>query len=276
MPKAPKKPRYSPHPMLVRERAQMEKLRDDTGKSFEQWCVVARKSGVEKPAELTAWLVREYGIPKMCAGWIAWASRGNDPTNYGDPEPLVDALYSGAKAALRPVHEAAVDAALALGDDVVVTACKTMVPVYRKHVFAELRPVAAKDGAAVEVLLALGDRPAGGRVVDVSARTPGDRTTHRVMLRSMSDVDAEFRALLAEAWRNGAASMSRGKTDLAVPPDLAKHVAKGAAAKTWESMTPAMRRDMIQWVEQAKQAETRARRVATCASKLAEGKKRVY
>jgi uncharacterized protein YdeI (YjbR/CyaY-like superfamily) len=41
-------------------------------------------------------------------------------------------------------------------------------------------------------------------------------------------------------------------------------------------MTPAMRRDMVQWVTSAKQDETRARRLGTSIERLAAGKKRIY
>lgn len=37
-----------------------------------------------------------------------------------------------------------------------------------------------------------------------------------------------------------------------------------------------MRRDVVTWIEAAKRAETRARRVATAIERLAEGKKRFY
>jgi Bacteriocin-protection, YdeI or OmpD-Associated/Domain of unknown function (DUF5655) len=147
------------------------------------------------------------------------------------------------------------------------------VPIYRKHVFAEMRPV---DGA-VEANLALGDVPAKGRLLASDGRQPGDRLTHRVVLRSLGDVDAEFKGWLKVAYANGAGAMKRAQT-AAMPADLAKAL-KAASAKareTWDACTPAMQRDWILSIESAKQAETRTKRIGQTIDKLAAGKKRMY
>ena len=62
-----------------------------------------------------------------------------------------------------------------------------------------------------------------------------------------------------------------------VPPDLQKALATAEpkARDVWEDITPIARRDWIHWITSAKQAETRARRVANACSMLASGKRRV-
>ncbi|HWK55112.1 MAG TPA: YdeI/OmpD-associated family protein [Hyphomicrobiales bacterium] len=61
-----------------------------------------------------------------------------------------------------------------------------------------------------------------------------------------------------------------------VPPDLRKALTAAPAAKTvWAGLTPLQRRDWIQWIVSAKQAETRARRIDNACSMLAGGKRRV-
>ena len=42
----------------------------------------------------------------------------------------------------------------------------------------------------------------------------------------------------------------------------------------WESLTPLGRNEFICWVDDAKQAETRQRRIERCCDELLEGKKR--
>ena len=251
----------------------MDKLHRDTGKTFEQWVELARKRAPKSEKDLKAWLQKEHELPSMTAWSIANTARAEDSTDYEDPEPLVDALYSGPKAALRPLHEKVVDVALALGDDALVTACKTMVPMYRKHVFAELRPV----DDAVEVRLALGEsvKPVG-RLERTPRLQPGDRRTHRVLLRKPADIDAEFRGWLTQAYEAGAGKIARA-ADAKMPPDFQKSLdASAPAVATWETCTPAMRRDFIQSIDSAKQAETRARRITVSVEKLASGKKRAY
>jgi hypothetical protein len=272
--------------MLSKERGMAAQLERATGKSLAQWIAVGKSvaTSIAKTAAAAGAppkekacaerLHAEHGLGKMAAMWVAhYACTDDDPADYADPSRLVDALYSGPKAALRPLHEAVVGEVLALGDDVTVTACKTMVPAYRKHVFAELRP---GDGG-VDVQLALGEVPAKGRLRPAQGRAPGDRMTHSVLVRSERDVDAELRGLLAKAYEHGAKPMSRGRTDLETPPDVAKALrASKPAAATWAACTPAMRRDFVQWIVSAKQEETRTRRIAQAVAKLAEGKKRMY
>ncbi len=269
--KSATKSRYSPHPMLHLEDAFKAKLRTETGKTWDQWLVTARQAKLTKSRELSAWLREKHGLSMMRAYQIASAALAVESGDYDDPERLVAELYQDRPAALRAIHEAVVDAALALGSDVIVTACKTLVPIYRKHVFAELRPLES----AVEVMLALGDHPGGKRVEVTKGRSSGDRATHRVLLSALKDVNAEFRKLLAAAYELGAGKIVRAATELELPADFSREL-KGPAAKTWETMTAAMRRDMVSWIEQAKQAETRTRRINTSLEKLRAGQKRVY
>lgn len=62
-----------------------------------------------------------------------------------------------------------------------------------------------------------------------------------------------------------------------VPPNLraALATAEPKARDIWEDITPIARRDWIQWITSAKQAETRTRRVKNACSMLASGKRRV-
>jgi hypothetical protein len=264
-------PRYQPHPLLDMERRSREELEAQTGRTWEAWVRLARAHGEKRQKPLKAWLVKQHGLAPMQAAWMAWEATNDDVPEYGAPEALVDALYAGEKAALRPLHEALVDACLALGDDVVVTACKTMVPVYRRHVFAEMRPAPG----AVELRLALGDLPKKGRLGDGSTM-PGDRLTHAVRVAAKSEIDTEVKGWLARAYELGAGAIAR-KATAPVPPELAKALkASKPAATTWDGMTPAMRRDMIEWITSAKQAETKAKRLGTVVQKLAAGKRRVY
>ncbi len=61
-----------------------------------------------------------------------------------------------------------------------------------------------------------------------------------------------------------------------LPPDLRKALASAPAkAKAaWKDITPVARRDWIQWIVSAKQAETRARRISNACDMLAKGKRR--
>ncbi len=61
-----------------------------------------------------------------------------------------------------------------------------------------------------------------------------------------------------------------------VPADLKKALAAAPKANAlWAEITPIARRDWIHWIDSAKQAETRARRIDNACSMLAAGKRRV-
>lgn len=68
---------------------------------------------------------------------------------------------------------------------------------------------------------------------------------------------------------------ARPAKEMSVPPDLKKALATNAKArKTFEAFAPSHRRDYIVWITEAKRPETRAQRLATTLTWLAEGKKR--
>ena len=61
-----------------------------------------------------------------------------------------------------------------------------------------------------------------------------------------------------------------------MPADLRRALAAAPKARAlWTDITPIARRDWIQWITTAKQAETRARRVSNACQMLAGGKRRV-
>ena len=60
-----------------------------------------------------------------------------------------------------------------------------------------------------------------------------------------------------------------------MPRDLGKALAAAPKAKAqWKDLTPIARRDFISWIDSAKQAKTRKRRIGRACSMLAAGKRR--
>ncbi|MFP5260341.1 MAG: YdeI/OmpD-associated family protein [Blastocatellia bacterium] len=64
-----------------------------------------------------------------------------------------------------------------------------------------------------------------------------------------------------------------GNREVTVPRDLNKAVRDNPEAKTkFKTLSPSRRKDFVEWVTGAKQAETRARRVAKAVAMIADGK----
>jgi hypothetical protein len=61
-----------------------------------------------------------------------------------------------------------------------------------------------------------------------------------------------------------------------LPADLRKALAAAdpKAREAWADITPAARRDFIQWITSPKRPETRVKRIATACDMLAKGKRR--
>jgi len=196
--------RYSPHPSLAYAQAVVAGMKAKTGRSLEEWVALVAKRGADEKAR-AAWLKQEHGLGTNYAGWIAARSlgkgeEGTDPVKYlALAEQYVEAQYSGAKAALRPLYEALLELGFALGKDVKACPCKTMVPLYREHVIAEIK---AATRTRIDLGLALGKyaKKLPKTLVDTGGAAKKDRITHRIALAGPEDLGPEVERWLRVAY----------------------------------------------------------------------------
>lgn len=168
-----------------------------TGRTLAQWVALVKKGGPRDRRERVAWLRKEHALGGPTATVVAYAAEGRRPVDdYADGDALVEAMYSGKRAALRPVHDAALAAARKLGKDVAPSARKTYVSLVRKRQFGALQPSAA-DRVDLGLVLP-GTRPTGR--LEPTTTVGGGRVTHRIALRAPKDVDAEVRRWLKAAY----------------------------------------------------------------------------
>jgi hypothetical protein len=172
-----KKSIYSTHPSIAHWHAMLQSLPDRTGKTMEEWLALLHKSGLESVSERRKWLKEEHGLGLSTIGLILDEDEHKSPLPYLKPETLVDQIFSGAKAKLRPLYEEILLCGLGLGADVRVCPCATIVPFYREHVFAQVK---APNRAAIHLGLALGDLAAEGILVSTGGYAKKDRITHRL------------------------------------------------------------------------------------------------
>jgi Domain of unknown function (DUF5655)/Domain of unknown function (DUF4287) len=189
---------YSIHPVYAMEDSYRKNLLERTGKTVEQWAEVVKKKGPKTGKEQREWLKDEHGVTTNYAWWIIQVVDGTyvGAADY-NPEKLVDDQYTGKKAVLRPIYDKMLEIGRHLGDDVRVCPCETMVPFYRNHVFGQLK---ASTNTRVDLGLALGDKPAKGRLIDTGGFKKKDRITHRIPLEKFEDIDAEVLKFLKEAY----------------------------------------------------------------------------
>src|SRR5262245_37860524 len=125
-------PESAPGSALV---SMIANLKEKTGRPLDEWIAIARKSGGAKHGEIVAFLKSKQGLTHGYANLVALRSlQEGDAPPSGDS--LVDAQYAGARAGLRPIHDALVAAAKKLGKDVAVAPKKTCVSLRRSKQFA--------------------------------------------------------------------------------------------------------------------------------------------
>jgi len=194
---------YSVHPGVRMVQKWIEDLPEKTGRSLPQWLALIRKEGPSTAAARREWLKKEHGLGTNSAWWLADRVEGKG-TEDDDPElylaaaaEYVEAQYAGKKAALRPIYDALLELGLSIGKDVKACPCKTMVPLYRNHVFAEIKPTTL---TRVDLGLALKDTRTPKRLVDTGGFQKKDRITRRIAITSPSDIDAEVKRWLRAAY----------------------------------------------------------------------------
>ncbi|HKM46686.1 MAG TPA: DUF5655 domain-containing protein [Terriglobales bacterium] len=204
MPAALKTPGpYAVHPGVAQIQKWIQELPKKTGRSLEEWIALTRESGPPAEKERRDWLKKEHKLGTISAAWIAGRLEGKN-TEEDSPEAYlktaaewVEAQYSGPRAALRPLYEQLLKLGFSLGKDVKACPCKTMVPFYRNHVFAQIKPA---TNTRIDLGFALGNMKTPKRLIDTGGYAKKDRITRRIEVKSKADIDDEVKRWLKKAY----------------------------------------------------------------------------
>jgi len=184
-------------------RAWIDALPQKTGRSLDEWLRLIAEQGPPGEKERRGWLKAEHGLGTNSAGWLAERSVGKGGED-GDPEAYlrhaagyVEAMFAGGKAPLRPIYDELLRLALAIAPDVKACPGTTIVPLYRNHVFAQIKPATK---TRIDLGLALGDTAATGRLIDTGGFARKDRITHRIPVAGLAEIDDEVRRWLTAAY----------------------------------------------------------------------------
>ena len=181
----------------------VETLKEKTGRSLDEWIKVVKKSGPPFEKERREWLKASHGLGTNAAWWIAERAEGkgledSDPAAYLQAaEGWVEAMFQGPRESLRPLYDDLLKLGFKLGKDVKVCPCKTIVPLYRNHVFAQIKPATR---TRIDLGFALGKMNAVGRLIDTGGYEKKDRITHRIPITSRADIDDEVKRWLKVAY----------------------------------------------------------------------------
>jgi hypothetical protein len=194
--KTKKKSIYSVHPGVQMMQKWVEELKEKTGRSLEEWIKYIKKSGPKTPQEQREWLKNKEGLGTNSARYLTEIAMGKgekpgDADSYIETaEGYVRDMFSGPKSGLKPIYDELLKLGLSIGQDAKACPCQTIVPLYRNHVFAQIKPTTR---TRIDMGFALGDMKPKGRLIDTGGYAKKDRITHRIPITSVDEIDDEVK-----------------------------------------------------------------------------------
>ncbi len=166
-------------------------LMEKTGEDLATWNGRVAECAFPDPESLEAWLTRQ-GINGYAQSLLVWEHFGYPDFLLASAHELIEGQYRD-RPQLKPVYEALVEAACALGD-VVVQARKTYVSLMTpRRTFARIQP---KSKGRLVIGLRLEGQAPGGRFEPCRLQ---DTMPVQVSVSTVDEIDAELRSWLQRA-----------------------------------------------------------------------------
>lgn len=180
---------------------QLRYIQGRTGKTIPQLHELLTSSGLQKTGERRSLLMEQLGMGYGDANTVALLmGKPLPPLDGSAPPPpeadagdVLDALYTGKKAALRPLHEAVMALVTPMGAFEQAPK-KTYISLRRKKQFAMLGPATQ---TAVELGLNVKELPPATRL---KAMPAGGMCQYTVRISALDEVDAELARWLRAAF----------------------------------------------------------------------------
>jgi hypothetical protein len=196
---------YGVHPGVAMLEKWVAELKQKSGRSLEGWIALVKKEAPKGEKERRAWLITKHKLGTNSARWIAERADGKGGEE-DTPEAYLKAAigyveeqYAGPKEKLRPIYEELLALGKSVGGNVKACPCKTIVPLYRNHVFAQIKP-ATNTRIDLGFALASYQGKFPKCLVDTGGLAKKDRITHRFEINSVEQVDEDVRNWLRTAY----------------------------------------------------------------------------
>src|SRR6266446_5468868 len=196
---------YGVHPGVAMMEKWVAELKGKTGRSVEEWIALVKKEAPTDEKSRREWLKTKHKMGTNSAWWIAERAEGKG-SEEDTPEGYlraavryVEEQYAGPKEKLRRVYDELLRLGKSIGVDAKACPCKTIVPLYRNHVFAQIKPT---TNTRIDLGFALthhkGKLPK--RLIDTGGLAKKDRITHRIELSALPEIDGEVKKWLKTAY----------------------------------------------------------------------------
>jgi hypothetical protein len=196
---------YDVHPGIAMMAKWVAELKEKTGRSVEEWVALVKKEGPKDEKARREWLKTKHKMGTNSAWWIAervGGKSGEEDTPEGylaAAVRYVEEQYAAPKEKLRPIYDELLTLGKSMGGDVKACPCKTIVPLYRNHVFAQIKPT---TNSRIDLGFALthykGKLPK--RLIDTGGLAKKDRITHRIEITAVEQIDGEVKKWLKTAY----------------------------------------------------------------------------
>ena len=177
---------------------QLKNIQTKTGKSLDLLRAHIQKSGLAKHGEIRSMLMKDFGLGHGDANTLVHAALQSDgqsaamakAASTGD---VLDEIYTGPKAALRPVHDQVMGAIQKLGEFEIAPK-KGYISLRRKKQFAMVGP---GTKGRLEVGLNMKGLEGTERLL---AQAPGGMCQYKVFLTDVKEVDKELMGWIKQAY----------------------------------------------------------------------------
>lgn len=197
---------YDVHPGVAMMQKWIGELKEKTGRTVEEWVELTQRDGPSSGHKVRVdWLKKKHKMGNNSAWSIAERAGGkgweeDSPEAYlAIAEKYVDQQYEGKKEQLRPIYERLLKVGKSVEEDVKACPCQTMVPFYRNHVFAQIKPT---TNSRIDLGFALakfkGKLPK--RLIDTGGLAKKDRITHRIEITDAGQIDDDVQKWLRTAY----------------------------------------------------------------------------
>jgi uncharacterized protein DUF5655/uncharacterized protein DUF4287 len=179
---------------------QLTNIQTRTGKSLDELRGILQQSGLTKHSEIRAMFQRDLGLGYGDANMLAQVLRDTDPEGSGTaqvatPDDVLNALYAGAKAGLRPIHDRLMAEIAQLGAFEIAPK-KGYLSLRRKKQFAMIGPA---TNTRVDVGLNMKGVDATVRLAEMPS---GGMCNYKVKVTDVAEVDAELIAWITHAYES--------------------------------------------------------------------------
>lgn len=175
---------------------QLANIEKRSGKTLAELGEILRASGLARHGELRDYLKRELGMGHGDANTTVHyvlGSGGAAGSEGKGGDEVLDAIYTGPKAALRPIHDKLM-AAIGQFGEFEIAPKKGYLSLRRKKQFAMLGPA---TNTRFELGLNMKGVPATERLLE---QAPGGMCNYKVRLQDAAEVDAEVIAWARQAY----------------------------------------------------------------------------